>query len=843
MDNELKKRYINAKRKLFERAYSNLNSKQAEAVFTTEGPLLVLAGAGSGKTTVLVRRIAFIVKYGNAYFDETVPEDVPEFFVNQLEELAADKTLSKETLDGYIEMFKVNPARPWEVLAITFTNKAANEMKERLSAILGESALEIWAGTFHSICVRILRRFIDRIGYDRSFTIYDTDDTRKLISSCIKELGLDEKLLPAKKVLSVISRSKDKLIGYAAFADNLTEKSGPTDKAIAKLYEMYEKKKAAANALDFDDIIMFTVKLLSENEDIRRTYCDRFRYVLVDEYQDTNMAQFYLIRLFCSEAENIMVVGDDDQSIYKFRGATIENILSFDRCYDKAKVIRLEQNYRSKGTILEAANAIINNNINRKGKTLWTSNDKGEKITVEECPNANEEARFIVDKIGELSGGGKRPFKDFAVLYRMNSQSLAIEQALAKSGFPYRVLGGVRFYERKEVKDIISYLCVVSNPTDMVRLRRIINVPRRGIGDTSVAALEDICVKTGKSPLDIMQTVSQYPELSRAAAKLKEFGDLIEDFRDTADNEPLSVLIEKVIEKSGYRKMLKDGGEEEKDRLSNIEELVSNAVTYTENNEDATLSGFLEEVALVADVDNYDADADAIVLMTIHSAKGLEFPVVFLPGMEENIFPGAQSAFENSELEEERRLAYVAVTRAKEKLFMIHCRSRLQYGRTSFNAESRFIREIPEEICEFESMTQPDAFDFGVGNRFNPYNPFKPNNPLKPNGESKNTGTGSTFGYGTSRPIGTSRPTGVNRPTGGYGQSSYGSSQPTNTAPAAQQAPVERFSVGDSVKHPVFGVGVITKATPTGPDVLYEVTFDKVGTKKMMGNYSKMKKA
>ena len=448
MDDKLKRRYIAAKRKLFERAFSGLNSKQAEAVFTTEGPLLVLAGAGSGKTTVLVRRIAFIVKYGNAYFDETVPEDMPEFFVSQLEELAADTGIAKDALDGYLEMFKSSPAKPWEILAITFTNKAANEMKERLSAILGESALEIWAGTFHSICVRILRRYIDRIGYENSFTIYDTDDSKKLISSCVKELGLDEKLLPAKKVLSAISRSKDKLIGYEAFAENLPEKALPTDKAVAKIYEMYEKKKAAANALDFDDIIMFTVKLLSENEDIRRTYCDRFKYVLVDEYQDTNTAQFYLIRLLCSDAQNIMVVGDDDQSIYKFRGATIENILSFDRCYENAKVIRLEQNYRSKGTILEAANSIINNNINRKGKTLWTSNDMGEKITVEECPNAGEEARFIVDKIGELTNGGKRPFKDFAVLYRMNSQSLTIEQALAKSGYPYRVLGGVRFYER-----------------------------------------------------------------------------------------------------------------------------------------------------------------------------------------------------------------------------------------------------------------------------------------------------------------------------------------------------------------------------------------------------------
>ncbi len=847
METTLTKRYLAAKRRLFEKAYPRLNDKQREAVFTTEGPLLVLAGAGSGKTTVLVRRIAHIIKYGNAYFDTSIPEGIPDFFVAQLEEFANDPNLPEQQLESCLEMFKCNSARPWEILAITFTNKAANEMKERLSSILGESAQEIWAGTFHSICVRILRKYIDRLGYDRSFTIYDTDDARKLISSCLKELNIDEKNLPAKSVLNTISRSKDKLMGYRAFAENLTEKSGVREKSIAKLYEMYEKKKAAANALDFDDIIMFTVKLLSENEDVRQSYCNRFRYVLVDEYQDTNMAQFYLVRLLCSDAQNIMVVGDDDQSIYKFRGATIENILSFDKCYENAKVIRLEQNYRSKGTILDAANAIISHNIGRKGKTLWTSNDKGEKITIAECPNGIEEATFITDTIGEMTRDGKRKFSDFAVLYRTNAQANVLEQVMAKSGYPYRVLGGVRFYERKEIKDIISYLCVISNPSDMVRLKRIINVPKRGIGETSAAALEAVCAQTGETPLQAMHRAPTHPELTRAAAKMKEFANLIEDFRDTADNESLPVLIEKVIEKSGYRKMLIDGGAEEEDRLRNIEELVSNAVSYAESNEQPTLAGFLEEVALVSDIDNYDTDADAIVLMTIHSAKGLEFPVVFLPGFEENIFPGAQSAADNSELEEERRLAYVAVTRAKDKLYILHCRSRLQFGRTVFNAQSRFVREIPEEICDYIENTAPDAFDFTVSpGSFGNFNPFGVStggagagggygmHKFGASSKMPSGGVNSGSGMGiTRKPVGTSAGMATSKP--------YGS--PSPAVSPKPQAPVEVFNQGDAVKHPTFGDGFIVSAKKMGGDVLYEVAFEKVGTKKIMGKFAKMTKA
>ncbi len=805
----LKQRFTKAKQRLFEKYYSNLNDMQRKAVFTTEGPLLILAGAGSGKTTVLVNRIAFIIKYGNAYYGDISLDGIPEEFVSMLESFCETPNLSKDEIEDTLNMFAYSPAMPYQVLAITFTNKAANEMKERLSALLGDSALEIWAGTFHSICVKILRRHIDRLGIDNSFTIYDTDDQKKLISSCLKELNIDEKNMTAKSVLSAISRAKDKMIDCTQYELSVN-RHNIRDVTISNLYKMYEEKKLSANALDFDDIIVYTVKLLSEYPDIRKIYNDKFKYVLVDEYQDTNMAQFMLVQLLCSKECNVMAVGDDDQSIYKFRGATIENILSFDKSFENAKLIKLEQNYRSKGTILDAANAIIANNKGRKGKTLWTSNEKGEKITVSTFGDQNEEARNITERIGELTRSGKYGYNDIVVLYRMNAMANALENAFAKSGYPYRILGGTRFYDRKEIKDIIAYLCFISNPSDMVRLRRIINCPRRGIGEAAVSAIEAVCTKYGVTPYVAMKDARSYSELSKSAPKLMAFCDMIDDMKKTSENESLPVLIEKVIDKSTYRQMLIDMGEEGADDLQNIEELISNAVTYNETSDEPSLAGFLEEVALVADIDNYDKDAEAVTLMTIHSSKGLEFPIVFLPGMEENIFPGSQSMSDEKELEEERRLAYVAVTRAKERVFISHTRCRLLFGRTSFNQISRFASEIPEELIKREGES---------GIQFN------------------------TYSLGRNE-YGARRETPVSYRFNDYNNSDV--QQKITQIPQIKKAePVttETFNSGDKVIHPVFGGGFIISSKAVGPDTLYEIAFDEAGTKKIMASYAKLKKA
>lgn len=813
----IKDRFIRAKRKLFERYYSNLNDMQKRAVFTTEGPLLILAGAGSGKTTVLVNRIAFIIRYGNAYFGDVDTNGIPEEFVTVLEMLADNPDTAKEEIEANLDMFANNPAKPWQVLAITFTNKAANEMKERLSKILGEDALDIWAGTFHSICVKILRRFIDRLGIDSSFTIYDTDDQKKLVSACLKELNIDEKNMPARSVLSTIGRAKDKLINCDDFELNVN-RHNIREVTVSKIYKLYEEKKRAANALDFDDIIVYTVRLLTEYPEIRKVYTDKFKYVLVDEYQDTNMAQFMLVKLLCSEECNVMAVGDDDQSIYKFRGATIENILSFDKSFDNAKLIKLEQNYRSKSNILDAANAIISNNKGRKGKTLWTSNDKGEKITVANLSDQNEEARYITDKISELTKNGKYTYNDIVVLYRMNAMANSLETTFAKSGFPYRILGGVRFYDRKEIKDIIAYLCFISNPADMVRLRRIINCPRRGIGETTVNAIDAVCTQYSVTPYEAMKNARNYSEIAKSAPKLMAFCDMIDDMKKTADEQTIPILIEKVIDKSGYRQMLIDMGEEGTDDLQNIEELISNAVTYAETTEEPSLAGFLEEVALVADIDNYDKDAAAVTLMTIHSAKGLEFPIVFLPGMEENVFPGAQSVGEEAELEEERRLAYVAVTRAKEKLFISHAHSRLLFGRTSFNQISRFASEIPEEIINYEGDRGTNYLrDFD-----NDYSSDR----------QKFAGTGfaksgrTSFSDGPHITIGSSKPTG---------------NSASILKPKTSQIASVIFNAGDYVEHATFGKGFILSTKTVGADTLYEIAFDNVGTKKIMASFAKLK--
>lgn len=796
---QLCERYLSAKRNLFDTYYSKLNPEQREAVFTANGALLVLAGAGSGKTTVLVQRIVFLVKYGNAYYSDYVPHTVTESRVEQLERAAGE---SREVIEEILPEFISSPCPPWQMLAITFTNKAANEIKNRLATAMGDAdaAKNIWAGTFHSICMRILRKHGDLMGYRDGFTVYDTDDSKKTVSAIMKSLNIDEKMLPVKSVMSEISRAKDSLIS----AEEYEKEHAFGDfrkKQIAKIYKLYAQRMLQSNALDFDDIIMQTVFLLRENEDVREYYQNKFRYVSVDEFQDTNHAQFALTALLCNGHKNIMVVGDDDQSIYKFRGAVIENILGFDRKFKDTKIIKLEQNYRSTNVILDAANAVIAQNEGRKGKNLWTDRKGGSKIVLRKCENQNSEAIYLAERINRLAADGAYKFRDCAILYRTNAQSNIIERTFAKSGIPYRMLGGLRFNDRKEIRDVVAYLQFIVNPADGERMKRIINEPRRGIGNQSVEGLLLIALQTGKSVFEVMQEADKYLALSRSAAKLKAFVAMIASLRGLLYTDiTLEAFVNQVLDKSGYRQMLKDAGEEEKERLENIEEFISGVIEYEKNNDEPTLVGFLEENALVSDVDKYDEEADAVVMMTIHSAKGLEFPVVFLPGMEDGLFPGMHNITGGpDEMEEERRLAYVAITRAKDELYITHTKERMLYGRTSHNPISRFVDEIPQSLIEKDSPFVPSGGDFGA-----------PRTYIK---DSENTGY-------TYKP---------------KAKSSFATEKSTSKGDLT-------LKEGDRVSHMTFGEGEILSTRPMGADVLYEVIFDKVGTKKLMGTYARLKK-
>ena len=793
---ELKERYLKAKRRLFDIAYSELNSMQREAVFTTGGPLLVLAGAGSGKTTVLVKRIAFIIKYGDAYFSNAVPAQLTEEAVKRLEMAAS---LDKAEIECILSEFRHSPCAPWQMLAITFTNKAAGEIKSRLVSVLGDesAANTVWSGTFHSICMRILRKYGDRVGYAPGFTVYDTDDTKKCITAVMKEKNIDDKTLPVKSVMAEISKAKERLI-----TPEMYELECAADyrlRKVAKIYRTYQEKMRSCNALDYDDIIMQTIFLLRNNDDVLEYYKEKFRYVCVDEYQDTNLAQFELTRMLGSGYGNVMVVGDDDQSIYKFRGADITNILEFDKTYPDAKVIRLEQNYRSTKQILDAANEVISNNKGRKGKTLFTDREGGERIGLKCCEDQNAEANYLVDEINRLVARGERSFRDFAILYRTNVQSQTIERTFAKSGVPYRILCGQRFNDRKEIKDVLAYLQLINNYRDNERLKRIINEPKRKIGLTTVEAIEAIASEQGCSMFEVIRDADKYIALKRSSTTLLGFAELIDYLRRLLQTDiSLEAFVNQVLDRSGYRQMLIDGGDEEKDRLDNIEEFISGVIDYCDRAETPTLTGFLEETALVSEVDKYDESADAVVMMTIHSAKGLEFPVVFLPGMEDGIFPGMQNILaSDSEMEEERRLAYVAITRAKDKLYLVHTERRMLYGRTSYNPISRFVSEIPEYLIdkgEQRSKTRP-AVD--------PYR--KPSS------------------YSTA-----------------FTQDKVTVGKPLFSKPP--QAGAGLFAEGDIVTHMTFGRGEILSVRPMGADTLYEVAFEKAGTKKLMATYARLKK-
>lgn len=817
---EFKDKYLKLKRALFDKCYASLNSKQREAVFHVNGPLLILAGAGSGKTTVLVKRVVFIIKYGNAYWDSTIPEYVDEKYISEMESALMDEDIS--SADDMLQDFACEPCRPYRMLAITFTNKAANEIKSRLASALDdeEAAKDIWAGTFHSICMRILRANCTLIGYEKEFTIYDADDTKKAVSAAMKRCNIDEKQMPLKSVINAISRAKDKLLTPKAFAEEAA--SDFRMSKIARIYAEYQKTMKASNAMDFDDIIVNTVDLFKQNPEVLEFYRKKFKYVCVDEYQDTNEAQFALTAMLAGGFGNIMVVGDDDQSIYKFRGATIGNILNFDKHFADAKIIKLEQNYRSTSTILDAANAVIANNSGRRGKHLWTDGKRGERIIIRRLEDENHEARDIADTVNRAVANEGRAYRDFAVLYRNNAQSNSIERALAKAAVPYRMLGGVRFTDRKEIRDAVAYLQLIANHADRERLLRIINEPRRKIGSVTLDAVSQIAAEQGCSMFEVIENAGQYTALSRSASSLESFARLINSLTVKANHLSLPDLFDAVLDDSGYRDMIISAGEEEKDRLDNLEEFKSSLIEYVNKTEEPTLMGFLEENALVADVDRYDESADAVVLMTVHSAKGLEFPVVILPGFEDGIFPSMQTVIgSEDDMEEERRLAYVALTRAKEQIYIMFTKHRLLYGQTQANPLSRFVTEIPEQYTKREENS------FGSGM-------YAGNQGFKTYYSEKNATFSQQYGskssHTTIRPI-PERRSMADKTTVGK--------QIFDKKPVGE---MEMFKPGDRVRHQTFGEGEVLSARPMGADTLYEVMFDRVGTKKLMATYAKLTK-
>lgn len=786
------------RRAVLEKDFARMNDRQKQAVFTVNGPLLILAGAGSGKTTVLINRIANILRYGDAYNSTYLRDDLDENDIAACKAYIENGTpLTTESQ----EHLSVSACAPWRIMAITFTNKAAGELKDRLCAMLGETASDIWASTFHSTCARILRRDGKRIGYSSHFTVYDTDDQRRLMKSILKELDISEKNITPKSILNEISRAKDSLISPAEYA--LTVGDDFRLKIISRAYTTYQKRLEDADAMDFDDLINKIVELFKKCPDVLEYYQNRFRYLMVDEYQDTNHAQYTFVRMLAEKSGNLCVVGDDDQSIYKFRGATIENILSFENTFQNATVIRLEQNYRSTQNILDAANAVIEHNTERKGKTLWTQNGTGAMIHLHTAENETDEAERITKIILDGVAAGRK-FSDYAVLYRMNSQSLTFERNFAKSGVPHRIIGGTRFYERREIREMIAYLSVINNPSDEMRLRRIINTPKRSIGDRSVEVAAQIGQQTGETLFEVVSHAKGYPALSRAANKMTLFAAQMQGLIELNNDEKVTLgeLYDELVERIDYLNFLKtDDPESAEDRAANVQELASNLRRFEEENPEGTLSDFLEEVSLITDIDNYDNNADSVVLMTVHSAKGLEFPVVFLPGMEENIFPGMASVYVPSEVEEERRLAYVAITRAKEELYIFHAESRMIFGMTNRNRVSRFVEEIPETLVEHTRSRDYSARPVSMPN------------------------------FGGAKPFGEAPKTKSVAEAGGF-----------TPKPRVKPAPAGTYRVGDTVLHKAFGTGLIVSATPMANDTLLEVAFDKVGTKKLFANFARLTK-
>ncbi len=810
---DLERRFITARRNAIAADYQNLNPCQREGVLATEGPLLLLAGAGSGKTTVLIHRVANLLRYGRGSDTDEIPVPVTEDEVRFLEQYVAAPDESQRPLVEYL--CAVEPARPWEVLAITFTNKAANELKERLGRMLGEeAAADVWASTFHSACVRILRRDIDRIGFDRSFTIYDSDDSKRVIRDIIRELSLEEKSFPPREVQTVISRAKNDMQTPEEFLEQWTNINDWRKIRMGKVYTLYNKKLREANALDFDDLLWHTVCLLQTVPEVRDYYRRKFRYVLIDEYQDTNALQYELAKLLTGPARNICVVGDDDQSIYRFRGADITNILSFERQFRGARVIRLEQNYRSTQNILDAANAVIRHNQGRKGKTLWTENGRGELVTVKTTYNESDEANFVLGQIMMYYRRGGN-WGDCAVLYRTNAQSNALEYACKRSGVPYKIYGGLKFFDRAEVKDMLAYLYVINNPTDDLRLRRIVNVPARKIGQTTVDKAQTIAAQYGLTLYDVFRRANEFPELKNAAVRLIDFTDMIEEMRRRLPDCELTEFYDYVCERSSYAPALREKDDvESRGRLENVEELKSSILAYLENAEgmETSLSGFLDEIALYTDLDSRVDGDNCVTMMTMHAAKGLEFPQVFVVGMEEGLFPGNRAMGDGDEMEEERRLCYVAMTRAKEKLTLTNARQRTLYGRTTPCIPSRFLNEIPEDNMEWLSKPQPRSEAWDDGDRDDGYS------------------YGGGYGSGHDRRGGavTTRRESPSAPRAGTLRTAG------TAAKASSVASYIQIQAGETVEHDAFGRGLVISMRPMGGDALLEIAFDTVGTKKLM---------
>ena len=887
MATNLQQEFCKLRDTYIEKQFGRLNEMQRAAVFTTSGPLLILAGAGSGKTTVLVNRIANLIRFGSAHGSSWTPREVTEDDVKALRTALMTGTDAPGWLDG---MLRKDAVRSWNVMAITFTNKAAGELKERLRNMLGgEEGDEVFASTFHSACVRILRRWAEEIGYPRSFTIYDTDDSQRVMKTVYKELSVDDKFFPVKSAINQMSRWKDQLVSPA---EALQTPAKDTKGALAaRVYAAYEKKLKEAGAFDFDDLIYQTVQLLAEHKEVQDFYQNKYRYLLVDEYQDTSVAQFRLVSLLTGPEKNICVVGDDDQSIYRFRGATIENILNFERVYPGTKTIRLEQNYRSTSNILNAANCVIQHNTERKGKTLWTQNGEGDKVQVYTAENEQDEASHIADIIGQhLREGGH--LADHAVLYRMNAQSAPLESYFTRAGIPHKIVGGQRFNDRKEVKDIHSYMSIVANPRDDVRLRRIINEPARKIGATTIDVIADLAGQEGVSMLEIIRHADQYAKLSRAIAPLYKFYQIYERLQDSLENKTLDEFASDVIEITGYKAMLEadaaKGHEDAADRLQNLGQLVNNVKNYCDQQgEEASLEGYLEDIALISDIDNYNESADQVVLMTIHSAKGLEFPYVFLIGMEEGVFPSEMSKYSEADLEEERRLAYVGITRAKKELYISNSVTRMLYGRTQRNEPSRFLREIEPEYLE-ETRSPVLEQRSRLGGWGSSYSDTVPGGASGYSGASGwgrgsssygsyggSTGYGNRSGYlnreynaGESRGFGSGY-AGRGSSSSGYG-SSYGSHSGSvggpggfgsgYSRPAAPKTPAKQidftgtlatktnanttkhYEPGDVVEHKVFGRGTVVAVKPAAGDQIVEIRFEKVGIKKTMANFAPLTK-
>ena len=884
MATNLQQEFCKLRDTYIEKQFGRLNEMQRAAVFTTSGPLLILAGAGSGKTTVLVNRIANLIRFGSAHGSSWTPREVTEDDVKALRTALMTGTDAPGWLDG---MLRKDAVRSWNVMAITFTNKAAGELKERLRNMLGgEEGDEVFASTFHSACVRILRRWAEEIGYPRSFTIYDTDDSQRVMKTVYKELSVDDKFFPVKSAINQMSRWKDQLVSPA---EALQTPAKDTKGALAaRVYAAYEKKLKEAGAFDFDDLIYQTVQLLAEHKEVRDFYQNKYRYLLVDEYQDTSVAQFRLVSLLTGPEKNICVVGDDDQSIYRFRGATIENILNFERVYPGTKTIRLEQNYRSTSNILNAANCVIQHNTERKGKTLWTQNGEGDKVQVYTAENEQDEASHIADIIGQhLREGGH--LADHAVLYRMNAQSAPLESYFTRAGIPHKIVGGQRFNDRKEVKDIHSYMSIVANPRDDVRLRRIINEPARKIGATTIDVIADLAGQEGVSMLEIIRHADQYAKLSRAIAPLYKFYQIYERLQDSLENKTLDEFASDVIEITGYKAMLEadaaKGHEDAADRLQNLGQLVNNVKNYgDQQGEEASLEGYLEDIALISDIDNYNESADQVVLMTIHSAKGLEFPYVFLIGMEEGVFPSEMSKYSEADLEEERRLAYVGITRAKKELYISNSVTRMLYGRTQRNEPSRFLREIEPEYLE-ETRSPVLEQRSRLGGWGSSYSDTVPGGASGYSGASGwgrgsssygsyggSTGYGNRSGYlnreynaGESRGFGSGY-AGRGSSSSGYGSDYSGSASSSGGfgsgygRPAVPKTPAKQinftgtpaaktnanttkhYEPGDVVEHKVFGRGTVVAVKPAAGDQIVEIRFEKVGIKKTMANFAPLTK-